>query len=249
MSKPTVGLFGLTGCAGDQLVILNCEDQLLDLVNALDIRDFLMASSANDTSCELDLALVEGAVLSKRDEEKLQRIRARSKALMALGTCAVWGGVAALNPQADRAKLLEEIYGAQGAEYDSLPPRALREVVKVDLNLTGCPIEKEQFLSAVSSLLNGDLPIFPEYPVCTECKMFENNCLLIEKSEVCCGPMTVAGCDARCPTMGIACVGCRGPVGEANIPSVLAMFGEKGFPRERIAAKLRTFAPVPGDHS
>jgi coenzyme F420-reducing hydrogenase gamma subunit len=249
MSKPTVGLFGLTGCAGDQLVILNCEDQLLDLVNALDIRDFLMASSANDVSCELDLALVEGAVLSKRDEAKLRRIRARSKALMAVGTCAVWGGVAALNPEVDRAKLLEEIYGPQGAQYDSLAPRSLREVVKVDLNLTGCPIEKEQFLSAVSSLLNGDPPIFPEYPVCTECKMLENNCLLIEKSEVCCGPLTVAGCDARCPGLGIPCVGCRGPANEANVPSVLAMFGEKGIPRERIAAKLRTFAPTSGDHA
>ena len=36
MSKPTVGIFGLTGCAGDQLVILNCEDQLLDLVSLID---------------------------------------------------------------------------------------------------------------------------------------------------------------------------------------------------------------------
>ena len=247
MSKPTVGLFGLTGCAGDQLVILNCEDQLLELVGALDIRDFLMASSENDVNCELDLALVEGAVLSKRDEETLKRIRERSKALMAVGTCAVWGGVAALNPEADRAKLIEEIYGEPGRKYDSLPPRSLREVVKVDLNLTGCPIEKTQFLSAVSSLLNGDAPIFPEYPVCTECRMRENNCLLIEKSQVCCGPLTVAGCNARCPELGIPCVGCRGPAEEANVTSMLAMFGEKGVPRERIAAKLRTFASPSGD--
>jgi coenzyme F420-reducing hydrogenase gamma subunit len=249
MSKPTVGLFGLTGCAGDQLVILNCEDQLLDLVGALDIRDFLMASSDNDVGCELDLALVEGAVLSKRDEEMLKRIRARSKALMAVGTCAVWGGVAALNPEADRAKLIEEIYGEQGSKYDSLPPRSLREVVKVDLNLTGCPIEKAQFLSAVSSLLNGDPPIYPEYPVCTECRMLEHNCLLIEKSQVCCGPLTVAGCEARCPELGIPCVGCRGPADEANVASMLALFGEKGIPRDRITAKLRTFASLSGDQS
>ena len=49
MGKPTVGIFGLTGCAGDQLAILNCEDQLLDLVSFIDIRDFLMGSSGNDT--------------------------------------------------------------------------------------------------------------------------------------------------------------------------------------------------------
>ena len=249
MGKPTVGLFGLTGCAGDQLVILNCEDQLLDLVGALDIRDFLMASSENDVNCELDVALVEGAVLSKRDEEMLKRIRARAKCLMAVGTCAVWGGVAAMDRYTDRAELVNDIYGDLGAQYDSLPARALHEVVKVDLNLAGCPVEKEQFLSAISNLLNGDPPIFPEYPVCTECKMRENNCLLIEKSQVCCGPLTVAGCDARCPVLGIPCVGCRGPADDANAASALAMFGEMSIPREKIAAKLRTFAPIPGDQS
>jgi len=249
MSKPTVGLFGLTGCAGDQLVILNCEDRLLDIVGALDIRDFLMASSDNDIRCDLDLALVEGAVLSRRDEETLKQIRARAEVLIAIGTCAVWGGVAAMAHDADRAKLIDDIYGDQGTKYDSLPARALHEVVKVDLNIAGCPIEKEQFLSAISSLLNLDPPIFPEYPVCAECRMRENNCLLIENSQVCCGPLTVAGCEARCPGLGIPCVGCRGPAEDANVASALAMFAEKSIPRERIAAKLRTFAPLPGDRS
>src|SRR3974377_430840 len=95
MAKPTVGIFGLTGCAGDQLVILNCEDQLLDVLAAVDLRDFLMGASANDTTCELDLALVDGAIVSKKDEVMLRRIRERANYLVAIGTCAVWGGVAA----------------------------------------------------------------------------------------------------------------------------------------------------------
>lgn len=245
MSKPVVGIFGLTGCAGGQLVILNCEDQLLDIVGALDIRDFLMASSDNDSQCELDLAFVDGAVLSRRDEETLKRIRERSKTLVAIGTCAVWGGVAAMDRDADRAKLLEDVYGEMGRHYDTTPARALHEVVKVDLNITGCPIEKEQVIAAISSLLNGDPPLFPEYPLCTECRMRENNCLLVEKGEICCGPLTVAGCGARCPELGIPCVGCRGPASDANVKSALAMFAEKGISREQIARKLRTFAPVP----
>ena len=112
MSKPTVGIFGLTGCAGDQLVILNCEDRLMDIVALLDVRDFLMASSENDHACQLDIALVEGAVLTRRDAARLQAIRQRSKALVALGTCAVWGGVAAIDRGRDRARLLDEVYGA-----------------------------------------------------------------------------------------------------------------------------------------
>lgn len=243
MSKPTVGIFGLTGCAGDQLVILNCEDQLLDIVALIDIRDFLMASSENDTSCALDIALVEGAVLSRRDAEKLRAIRQRSKILVALGTCAVWGGVAAMDRGRDRAKLLEEVYGEAGLAYDSSPAQALHELVKVDLNITGCPIEKDHFIAAVASLLNGDPPLYPEYPVCTECRMRENNCLLIEHGELCCGPVTAGGCEARCPELRVPCVGCRGPAGDANVSSMMAVLEQKGFDRQYLAARLRTFAP------
>jgi coenzyme F420-reducing hydrogenase gamma subunit len=243
MSKPTVGIFGLTGCAGDQLVILNCEDRLMDIVALLDVRDFLMASSENDHACQLDIALVEGAVLTRRDAARLQTIRQRSKALVALGTCAVWGGVAAIDRGRDRACLLDEVYGAGHPDYDSMPAQALHEVVKVDLNITGCPIEKEEFVAAIASLLNGNAPLAAEYPVCTECRMRENNCLLTERGELCCGPLTVAGCGARCPELRIACVGCRGPVEDANSASLLAEFEQRGFARQDIAARLRTFAP------
>lgn len=243
MSKPAAGIFGLTGCAGDQLVILNCEEQLLDLVALLDIRDFLMAGSANDTGCELDIAFVEGAVMTRRDEEALRRIRARARTLVAIGTCAVWGGVAATDESAPRAAWLEEVYGPTGASYDSLPARALHEVVKVDYQITGCPIEKDEFLSAAANLLNGDAPLLPQYAVCVECKFRECGCLLTEKGEVCCGPLTVAGCNARCPALRIACVGCRGPAGDANFDSAMAMFTAGGVSRDDVACKLRTFAP------
>ncbi len=244
MSKPTLGIFGLTGCAGDQLVILNCEDQLLDIVALVDLRDFLMASSESFQDCPLDVALVEGAVATVRDAETLKAIRKRAKILVALGSCAVWGGVAAADRNGDRAGMLEEVYGEAGKQYDSCPPQAVHEVVKVDLKITGCPIEKEHFLSAVSALLNGDVPVYPEYAVCTECRMRENNCLMIERGEICCGPLTAAGCDARCPELRVHCVGCRGPIADANMISMLNLLEEKGLNREQIGARLRTFAPI-----
>src|ERR1035438_3955310 len=143
----------------------------------------------------------------------------------------------------DRARLLDEVYGAGHPDYDSMPAQALHEVVKVDLNITGCPIEKEEFVAAIASLLNGDAPLAVEYPVCTECRMRENNCLLTERGEICCGPLTVAGCGARCPELRIGCVGCRGPVADANSASLVAEFEQRGFARQDIAARLRTFAP------
>ncbi len=245
MSKPRVGIFGLTGCAGDQLAILNCEDELLQIVELLDIRDFLMASSANDEESRLDLALVEGSVLSERDEEKLKEIRRRSDLLVALGTCAMHGGVPIMDRDHDRDALLRVIYGDMGSVYDTQSARPLHEVVHVDMGLPGCPIEKEEFLQAIGHLLHGDAPLIPTYAVCTECKMKENRCLLTDPNGFCLGPVTVAGCDARCPSLGIGCVGCRGPAPDANWASAVELFVERGLPRGVVIRKLQTFARMP----
>ncbi|GAJ21487.1 unnamed protein product, partial [marine sediment metagenome] len=76
----------------------------------------------------------------------------------------------------------------------------------------------------------------------TECKINENTCLLVEKGELCLGPITVAGCNARCPNSGIPCSGCRGPVEEANIASEVEILKERGFTLPDIYNQLRTFA-------
>jgi coenzyme F420-reducing hydrogenase gamma subunit len=243
--KPTVGIFGLTGCAGDQLAILNCEDELLDLVELLDVRDFLMASSGPDTGASLDIAFVEGAVATHRDEERLRRIRERSRTLIAIGTCAVWGGVAALDRFADRAALLEEIYGPASRAFDQLSVRALHEVVPVDYRITGCPIERGEFLTAVACLLNGDPPPTLACSVCAECRMRESTCLLVERGLPCLGPVTAAGCDARCPALGVACIGCRGPAADRNVESLLATLEARGTPAAAARRRLESFGPLP----
>jgi len=243
MSAPSVGIFGLTGCAGDQLVILNCEDQLLDILRALEVKDFSMASSANDTESALDIAFVEGAVLSKRDEETLRRIRERAGLLVAIGTCAVWGGIAAMDRGMDREGLLRDVYGEAGLEFDTMAAKALHEVVDVDLKITGCPIEADELIAGIAGLLNGNRPLTVTTPVCAECKMQEHSCLLVESSLPCLGPLTVGGCGARCPGLGIPCVACRGPCMDANVESALATYEEKGIARGQLERKLATFAP------
>ena len=246
MTKPKVGFFGLTGCAGDQLAVLNCEDQLLAMVDLVDIREFLMASSEGDHEAQLDIAFVEGAVLSQRDEDTLRAIRERSKLLVALGTCAMWGGVAALDRLHDRGALLRMVYGDFGRTYDTRAAQALDELVKVDFGLPGCPIEKHEFLGAVACLLNGDPPQLPHYPVCAECRFAESRCLMTQDGTLCMGPLTIAGCDARCPALGVPCVGCRGPSPDANFASAAALYQSLGYTREQVERAMATFAPLAG---
>jgi coenzyme F420-reducing hydrogenase gamma subunit len=242
MSKPKVGVYGLTSCAGDQLAILNLEDELLELAGAVDIIDFPMAVSGNDQKTPLDIAFVEGSVVNSHDVEYLKRIRERASLLVAIGTCAVWGGVPAAANEIPREKLKQQVYGAEGKDFDSIPAQPLCSFVKVDYNIPGCPMEKGHFLKAVASLLHGDLPLLPTYAVCTECKMKENICLLQERNHLCLGPITVAGCEALCPSHSVPCQGCRGPLEEANVASEVSLFREKGYTIEDIRKRIRAFA-------
>jgi sulfhydrogenase subunit delta len=242
MEKPRVGIYGLTGCAGDQLALLNCEDELLDIAGALDIRCFPMAMTGNDEKCSLDIAFVEGAVVQPEDEQILRKLRDRAGLLVAIGTCAVWGGVQAMKNETSREELKRQVYGPAGRIFETIAAQPLSHFVKVDMAISGCPIEKEQILQAVAALLHGDLPRLPNYPVCTECKMAEYPCVLIERGELCLGPITVAGCNARCPSYNRSCIGCRGPVEEANISSEIQVLREKGFTWVDIQNRLRTFA-------
>jgi sulfhydrogenase subunit delta len=160
-SKPKVGIFGLTGCAGDQLQILNCEDELVRLAQRLDIVDWVMARSDNDHQCRLDLAFVEGVVATERDLQSLKEIRARAKTLVALGTCAVWGGLPAMRNDVPRDVLEREVYGPSVSFLDSVEALPPTDFVPFDLQLPGCPIERREFLATVNALLAGTGPELP----------------------------------------------------------------------------------------
>ena len=247
MAKPTVGIFGLTGCAGDQLLILNCEDELLGLVKLLDIREFVMATSARDELAKLDVALVEGAVVTDKDEQRLRHIRERAGLLIAIGACAATGGIPGMAPELDRKALYHDIYGdaAESFELKAERGRPLSDFVKVDGVLPGCPIEKHEFLSAIAALLQGNMPRLKEYPVCTECKLRENRCLLVQDGALCIGSVTRAGCNARCTSLGVPCIGCRGPSVDANFASLATLLMSKGYAEADVRNKLDVFARLP----
>lgn len=240
--KPTIGIFGLSGCWGEQIVILNCEDELLAIVDAVTIVDFLAASSVNDTQAPLDIAFVEGSVSGRAQETALRRIRERSGLLVACGSCACFGGISAMEGPLTRGQMANAIYGPERPHYDLSPHRALGEIVKVDVAIPGCPMEKEEFLRVVASLLNGDVPEPIRQPVCADCKLREQDCLLVSHGIPCAGPVTVAGCGARCPGYNVPCIGCRGPVEEANLASLQEILAKTGVSQGDLWRKLRTFA-------
>lgn len=243
--KPRVGIFGLTGCAGDQLQILNCEDELLRLAERMDIVDWVMARSRNDTDCRLDVAFVEGVVATQRDLRTLKEIRARAKVLVAVGTCAVWGGLPAMRNEIPRDVLRQEVYRGDESFLDTVEARPATDFVRFELSLPGCPIERHEFLRVANALLAGTSPELFRAPVCWECKTKENLCRVVHFNEVCCGAMTRGGCGARCPSHGVSCAGCRGPAEETHYDANITMFKDRGISWVEIARRMGNFsAPV-----
>lgn len=231
-----VGVFDLTGCEGCELQLVNKEETLGAFLDAVDVVCFREAS---DQACEdIDVALVEGCVTRSDEVERLQHIRERARVLVALGSCACFGGVTAARNALDLDQANREVYGMHPKETG--PTRSLREVVPVDLCLPGCPVSKGEVERVVQHLLF-DLPFrFEVYPVCVDCKHRYTTCLF-DLGQLCLGPITRGGCDAPCPAGGQGCWGCRGPVGEPNMAEMISLAREHGFSLDELDERLAFF--------
>ena len=243
MSRPVIAFAGLTACSGCQLMLLNCEKELPLIAERFDFAWFPLANSEPERCIQYDAAFVEGAVSTPEDLEILLQLRGYSRQLVAVGTCAMWGGIATIRNDVPRHELAAMVYGAAAGNVRSFAPKPITSFVTVDCAIPGCPPEKHEILATLAALAHGTLPLFPGYPVCTECRNRENRCLLIEDGLLCLGPLIQAGCNARCPAVGIVCEGCRGPAAEANVAAELELLLEKGFKREDIVSRLHRFYP------
>jgi len=238
---PCIAIHSLTGCAGELLVILENLDKFLPFVQVV---SFPFAQSKNEMR-PVDIAFVEGSVSQKHDLEKLRAIRASARWLVAVGNCAVWGCVqksACFHFTVDQ--MVSEVYGGD-SPIEALPATSIDQHVQVDVKLPGCPINASQLLSVVASLLRDHLPYITHKPVCLECKLRENACVLIEKNLPCLGPVTAAGCGALCPSFGAACYGCWGPCDEPQVEAMATILQEKGFDFEEVLGRLVVFGSPP----
>ncbi|MBU1342172.1 MAG: NADH:ubiquinone oxidoreductase [Proteobacteria bacterium] len=236
IEKPKVAFFDFTCCEGCQLQITNKEDTLIDLLSLVEIVNFREISS--DKNNDYDIAFIEGAISRQDQIDRIKKIRKNAKLLISLGTCACSGGVNSLINTHDTKDAVTEVYGKH--KIDTLPVKSAKEIVKIDFEIPGCPINKKEFENIVVHLITGADFSFKKYPVCVECKQNLNHCLL-DENKICLGPITRAGCNAPCPGGKLPCYGCRGPAEEHNWPALKQTLIEYGFTLEQIQEKTSFF--------
>lgn len=241
MKRLRVAYERFTSCCGCQLTLLNCEEELVRLAASCELVSFPMASSRSDDGGPLDLVLVEGSVSRPEEVGRLLEQRRRADLLLAVGACALSGGVNVLEGT-DRELACARVYGDGAAEKETFLPQPLKHFVKIDLEIAGCPPEEEEYLATLGALARGGLPDLPPYAVCMECRWRENLCLLIEGGLPCLGPVTRAGCRAKCPSFGVVCEGCRGLAAEANLDEEFRLLLKIGLPEREVRALIGRFA-------
>lgn len=207
--KLRLAIFDLTDCEGCELEFLNLRKELSGLGHDFEIENWRLASSQQSPG-PFDVTFIEGSPISDTDIEILKQARKVSGKVIALGTCAVFGGIQAIITDQKRATLTQKKGQA---------PRPLSYYIDVDINLPGCPVSQKELRRLVLSLFAGKKFTTPYYPVCLECKLAENNCLFLEQG-FCLGPVSQGGCGAPCPKVGLACKGCNGPMSGVNLETL-----------------------------
>jgi sulfhydrogenase subunit delta len=239
-ARPTLAVWKFASCDGCQLSILDCEDELLAIAGRIRIAQFPEATRAV-VAGPYDISLVEGSVTTPADLVRIRRIRAESGLLIAIGACATSGGIQALRNFADVAEFRSLVYARP--EYlstlDTSTPASAH--VTVDLELSGCPIDRRQLLQTLAALLVGRRPDLPGHSVCFECKARGTTCVLVAGGTLCLGPVTRAGCGAICPAYGRGCYGCFGPAAVANVPALVARLRQVGMTEPDLTRVFRTF--------
>jgi len=236
--RPKLAVWKFASCDGCQLSLLDCEDELLAVAGAVEIAYFPEATRAVLPG-PYDISLVEGSITTPADDERIQKVRKASKYLVAIGACATAGGIQALRNFKDVKDFTRMVYASP--EYiDTLSKSTpIRDHVRVDLELNGCPISKEQLVEVLTALLYGRKPNIPTHAVCMDCKVAGHVCVMVAHGTPCLGPVTHSGCGAICPGFHRGCYGCFGPKEQANTPSLSDQFKLAGMKEAELVRLFR----------
>ena len=239
-TKPRLAVWKFASCDGCQLTLLDCEDELLTIADAVDIAYFPEASRAMEPG-PYDLSIVEGSVTNRHDADRIHEIRSMSTVLITIGACATAGGIQALKNWADVDEFISIVYAHPEfiSSLDTSTP--ISDHVDVDFELRGCPVSKAQLIEVIDAFVNGRKPATPTHSVCVECKLKGTACVMVARGTPCMGPITQAGCGAICPAYNRGCYGCFGPAESPNIGSLRDTWHGLGVDDVFLVRALRTF--------
>ncbi len=167
MSKVRVATVWLDGCSGCHMSILDMDERLLELAQKIELV-YSPYVDSKEFPENVDVTLVEGAVSTDEDLEKIQKIRARTRLLVSLGDCAVTANVPSMRNPFKVQDIMNRAYVENtsmnpGPPIESVPillskARPIHEFVTVDVFVPGCPPSADTIFHVLTELLAGGCP-------------------------------------------------------------------------------------------
>ncbi len=236
--KTKVAFIGLTSCKGCFFEFLLIGKKLETILDNIEIVNFRMLKDFKKKG-NYDITFMDGAVSTKNQIKILRDVRKRTKFLIAFGTCACSGGIPMIRNSVKNYRKTVYDKEVRRNSLDTVTP--LNSHVKVDYYMRGCPINENEVIEVSMDLIAGKKPREKDYCVCVECKKNGTKCLFKE-GKVCYGPVTYAGCNAPCPSVGTPCDGCRGPLPDGNRGAEIDLLKERGISEDDIKTVLSRYS-------
>jgi F420-non-reducing hydrogenase small subunit len=182
----------LATCGGCEVTILDLGEKILDLLPKLEFVHIpvlmdhkyygQLGEKAEIEIPEADIGIISGGIRNEENKKIAEAMRKKCKTIVAMGSCANFGGVPALGNMYTRDEIFEKIYKKSVSTEPSEPPStdipplmdrvyAVSEVIKVDVGLPGCPTTPELVAEALVALLEGKPFELAERSVCDDCPM------------------------------------------------------------------------------
>jgi len=161
----------LCGCFGCHMSFLDIDERILELVNLVEFDRTPLTDIKHVGDC--DVGLIEGGVANSENVEVLREFRAHCKVVVAIGACAINGGIPAMRNSFELGECLQESYidgiGVHNAQIPSDPEiplllnkvHPIHEVVRVDYFLPGCPPSGDAIWTFLTELIEGKPISFP----------------------------------------------------------------------------------------
>jgi NAD-reducing hydrogenase small subunit len=169
--KIRVATASLCGCFGCHMSVLDIDERILDLIELVEF-DRTPITDIKHIG-QRDIGIIEGGVANTENVEVLREFRSNCKTLIALGACAVNGGIPAMRNQFKLEECLEEAYVEGIGVANPMIPNdpeipmllnkvhPIHEVVKVDYFLPGCPPSSDAIWTFLTELIEGRPISFP----------------------------------------------------------------------------------------
>jgi len=167
--KVRVATTSLAGCFGCHTSFLDIDERLFDLLELVEFDRTPLTDIKVLGVC--DIGIVEGGLCNAENVHVLREFRRQCKTLIAIGACAINGGLPAQRNHLNLQLILEEVYHTSVGLANGMIPndpelplplakvRPLHEVVKVDYFIPGCPPSADAIWKALNDLLAGREPV------------------------------------------------------------------------------------------